>query len=72
MLIPRKTIDAASTRAKLDELQAAVRREVEGSEADPFEDAMVAAVAGLADAMKAEANALAVVEAQMGKLARKG
>lgn len=68
---PWKTIDSADTGMKLDELQMAVRREMEGSEADPSEDAMVAAVVGLAGAMKAEADVLAGVEAQMGKLARR-
>lgn len=71
MLRPRKTIDAAGTRARLGELQAAIHREAEGAEADPFDDAMVAAVAGLAEALKAEADALAEVESQMGRLARR-
>ena len=71
MLRPRKTIDAAGTRARLDELQTIVRREAEGAEADPFDDAMVAAVAGAAEAMKAGADALAEAEARIGKLARR-
>ena len=71
MLRPRKTIDAASTRARLDELQAAIRREAEGAEADPFDDAMVAAVLGAAEALKDDADALAEIEARLGRLARK-
>ena len=71
MLRPRKTIDAVTTCAKLDELQAAVRREVDRAEADPFDDAIVAAVAGLVDAMKSEADALAEVEARLGKATRR-
>ncbi len=68
---PRKTIDAGATRAKLDGFVGAVRREAEGAESDPFDDAMLAAVVGIAEAMKAEAGALAEVEARLGKLARR-
>ena len=71
MLRLRKTIDAAGRRAKLDDCLAAVRREGEGAEADPFDDAMLAAVAGLAEAMKAEANVLAEIEARHRKAAWK-
>ena len=63
---PRKTIDAGGTVARLDGLRAAVRRE-----ADPFDDAMVAAVAGVAEALEAEADALAGFEARFGKVARR-
>ena len=71
MLRPRKTIDATGTRAKLDDCLAAVRREGEGAEADPFDDAMLAAVLGAAEALKAEADALAEVERQVGRMARR-
>ena len=71
MLSSRKTINAAGTRAKLDELQAAVRREAAGTEADPFDEAMMAAVLGLAEAMETEADALAEIEARLGKLVRR-
>ncbi len=71
MLRPRKTIDAASARARLDDVVAAVRREAEGAEADPFDEAMVAAVLGAVDAMKAEGDALSEIEERLGKLARK-
>ncbi len=69
---PRKTIDAGATRAKLDDLVDAVRREAEGAENDPFDDAMLAAVVGIAEALKAEADALAELEARLGRLARRG
>ncbi len=72
MLKPRKTIDAGATRAKLDDLADAVRREAGRAEADPFDDAMLAAVTGIAEAMKAEAEALAEIEAWIGKLTRRG
>ncbi len=71
MLRSRMIIDAAGTRARLDELQAAVRREADAAEADPFDEAMVAAVLGVADVMKAEADALAEIEARMGKMERR-
>ncbi len=71
MLRPRKTIEAAGTRARLDDVLAAVQREAEGAEADPFDDAMIAAVVELAEAMLAEADALAEIEGQVGKLARR-
>ena len=72
MLRPRKTTYAAGTSAKLDDLMAEVRREAERAEADPFDGAMVAAMAGVAEAMKAEADALAEIETWLGKLARNG
>ena len=67
---PRKPIAAAAHRTKLDKVQVAVRREAAGTEADPFDEAMVAAVLGVAETMKAEAVALADVETQLGKLGR--
>ena len=66
----RKTIDAAGTRARLGDIQVAVRREADGAEADPFDEAMIAAVLGAAEAMKAEAVALAGLGTQLGKLGR--
>lgn len=71
MLRSRTTINAAGTRARLDALHATIQREAEGAEADPFDDAMLAAVAGVVEALKAEADALAEVEARLGKVARK-
>ena len=71
MLKPRKTIDAGGSAARLNGLRADVRREFDNAEADPFDDTMVAAVLGAADALKAEAEALAEVEARLGRLARK-
>ena len=72
MLRPRKTVDAAGRRARLDDLVATLGKEVDSSEPDPFDDAMVAAVNGLAEAMKAEMDALADAEARLGRVARKG
>ena len=69
MLRPRVTIDAAAHRAKLDDVVGTVRREADTADADPFDDAMVAAVYGVADALKAQADALAEMEAWMAKLA---
>ncbi len=66
-----KTIDAAAHRAKLDDLQVAIRREANGAEADPFDEAMIAAVLGVAEMMKAESVTLAAVEVRQGKLARR-
>ena len=70
MLRSRKVIDAAGTRARLGDLQAALRREADGAEADPFDEAMIAAVLGAAEALKAESVALADLEAQFSRLAR--
>ncbi len=70
MLRSRKTIDADGVRARLNELQVAVRREAVGTEADPFDAAMVAAVVGLADAMKAEADAFAEIEVRLARITR--
>ena len=66
----QKTVDAAGTAAKLDGLQAAVRREAEGAEADLFDDAMVAAVLGAAEALEAEVCAPA--EVRRGSERRRG
>ena len=71
MLRSRKTIDVAYTHTQLGALQAAVRREAESAEADPFDEAMIAAVLGVAEMMKAEADALAAVAVRQGKLARR-
>lgn len=71
MLRPKKIIDASVTRARLDDVVAVVRREAEGAEADPFDEAMIAAAVGLAQVMKAEADALVETEGQVGKLARR-
>ncbi len=71
MLRSRKTIDAAGARAKLDDLHAAVRREALGTEADPFDGVMIAAVLGAAEALKVEADALVEIEARLGRMARR-
>ena len=71
MLRPRKTIDPKAVRTRLDEIRAAVQREAESAEADPFDEAMVAAVLGAVEAMKAEAAALSKVGNRLGKLVRK-
>ena len=71
MLRSRKTIDADGIRAQLGDLQVAVRREANGAEADPFDEAMIAAVLGAAEALKAAADALAAVAVRQGKLARR-
>ena len=63
-------IDPKATRTRLDEIGGTVRRETENAEADPFDEAMVAAVLGAAEAMKAEAATLSEVEDRMDKLAR--
>ena len=71
MLRPRKTIDPEATRTGLDDLGSTVRREAQSAEADPFDEAMVAAVLGAVEAMKAEVDALSEVEDLLGKFARK-
>ena len=71
MLRPRKTTDPKATRTGLDDVGSAVRREAESAEADPFDEAMVAAVLGAVEAMKAEGDALREIEERLGKLARK-
>ena len=70
-LRPLRTVDATGRRAGLDDLVVTLRREALASDHDPFDDAMVAAVAGLAEALKAETDALADAEARLGRLARK-
>ena len=72
MLRSRKTVDAAGRRARLDDLAATLGKEADSSEPDPFDDAMVAAVNGLAEVMKAETNALVDAEARLSRVARKG
>lgn len=64
------TMDAAGTGAKLDDAQATIRRQAEDAEADPFDDAMVAAVLGVVEALKAEVGVLAEIEKRLGRLAR--
>ena len=70
MLKSRKTIDAAGTQATLDDVVVTLRREADAAEADPFDQAMIAAVLGAAEALKAAADALAELEMHLGKLAR--
>ncbi len=41
-----------------------------GAEADPFDKAMIAAVLGIADALKAEADALVDLGMRLGRLTR--
>ncbi len=67
----RTIVDAADTSARLDRLAAAVKSEADGAESDPFDDAMVAAVVGIAEAMQADGTALAELEARLGRLARR-
>ena len=71
MLRPRKTIDAKSTARTLDDLADALRREAEQSELDPYDEALLGAVLGLMEATKAQAVAVAGVEGQLGKVARR-
>ncbi len=70
MLRSHKTIDADGVRERLNELQAAVRREADSAEADPFDEGMIAAVLGAAEALKAAADALAELVMHLGKMAR--
>ena len=65
-------MDATGRRARFDDLVATLRREALASDHDPFDHAMVTAVVGLAVTIKAETDALADAEAQLGRLARKG
>ena len=68
MLIPSNpTRDAAS---KFDDFVTAVRREAEGVEADPFDDAMTAVVVGLVEVTRAESVELEAVRGRMVRLAR--
>ncbi len=55
---------------KLDGLAAADRHEAQGAEADPFDDAMVAGVVGLAETMQAESVELVALRGLMVRLAR--
>ena len=71
MLRPRTTTDTADTYAKLDDTVSRLRIEGALAEADPFDDAMTAAVAGAAEALKSEAGALADLDARFGRLARR-
>ncbi len=71
MLRPKTTIDFKTNGIKLDELGAAVRREAAKSESDPFDEAMVAAVLGVVETMKAEGQALSELEVRLRTLARK-
>ena len=71
MLRSRKTIDAAGTRARLDDVVVTLRREADAAEADPFDEAMIAAVLGLAEAMQTEADALAELEVRLARITRR-
>ena len=72
MLLPRRSPDLAADHARLDDLVATLRREVAGAEVDPFDDAMVAAVAGLAEVTAQQAQAMADLERRMRRLIRRG
>ena len=69
MLKP-KPLDVAAIGAKLDDALFRVQREAEGAEADPFDEAMMAAVIGAADAMKAQSDELEVVRRHMTRMTR--
>ena len=68
MMIPRTP--ASVQVPKIDGLAAAVRHEAQDAEADPFDDAMVAGVAGLAETMRAESVELVALRGLMVRLAR--
>ncbi|MGI3899784.1 MAG: hypothetical protein ACRYGP_17630 [Janthinobacterium lividum] len=70
MLKP-KPLDVSSELLSLDGLMATLRHEVGKADADPFDNALVAAVVGAADAMKAESVALAEMKKRLGKTERK-
>ena len=69
MLKP-KSLDVASELLHLDGLMATLRHETEKADADPFDDALVAAVMGAADAMKAEGAAMEAARKRIVRLAR--
>ena len=69
MLKP-KPLDVSSELLSLDGLVAALRHETEKADADPFDDALVAAVVGAAEAMKAEGAALEAARKRIVRLAR--
>ena len=71
MLRSKRTIDAKLTARVLDELTGTLRREAEQSHLDPYDEAMLGAVLGLMEATKAQATAVAEVEARLGKVARR-
>lgn len=58
-------------RARLDDPVSRSRIEGALAEADPFDRAVAAALAGAAEAPKAEADALAELDARLGRLARR-
>ncbi len=68
MMIPKAPV--VVQLPKLEGLAATVKREVEGAEADPFDDAMMAGVLGLTEAMRAESTELEVLRGRMVRLAR--
>ncbi len=61
---------AAAHAPKFDDLAAAVRREAESAEAEPFDDARMADVVSIADALRAESTELEVLRGRMVRLAR--
>ena len=65
-----KSIDAALELLRLDSLMASLQHEVGKSDADPFDDALVAAVVGAADAMKAEGAAMEEARKRIVRLSR--
>ena len=71
MLPPRRSPDLAADHARVDDLVTTLRREAVGAEADPFDDAMVAAVAGLAEVIKLQAGAMRDLQERARRLARR-
>ena len=69
MLKP-KPLNVASELLRLDDLMASLRTEFANADADPFDDALVAAVVGAADAMKVEGAALDAARKRITRLAR--
>ncbi|MGI3902549.1 MAG: hypothetical protein ACRYGP_16525 [Janthinobacterium lividum] len=70
MLKPKR-LDTASDLLRLDGLMASLRHETEKADSDPFDDALVAAVVGAAEAMKAEGAAMEEARKLIVRLARK-
>lgn len=69
MLKP-KPLDVASELLRLDSLMASVRKESTNADADPFDDAIVAAVVEVADAIKAEGTALDAARKRIIRMAK--
>ena len=70
MTTSKKLIDDTGSRLKLDALATALQAQTDDTEADPFDDAMLAATFGLVELFKTHSDMLEQIRKTVSKLER--